>query len=627
MDPHYRTCYLSSKMKVGIVVDVIADVGGAEKVLESLLELYPRADVFTLAASRRTRQEWPRKHCFNRLITSPFQIFVLNKIDKYFSIVKLLAWLYWETLNLNEYDLIISSSHSYGSKAVKKTKGAVHISYIHTPPRYLYDEFSEIEVLRRFPFSWLFAPTKKFLITLDRIGATRPDILIANSATVQNRIKDYYNLESLVLYPPVKMYQRRKKVARRKKYYLCMSRLVKQKGISLVVKTFSRLKKPLFIVGDGPERNQLESIAGNNTKFFGYCEEKVKVRLLSGAKALIYPSIDEDFGLVPVEALSAGRPVIAYHSGGVRETIDSPRVGLFFYKHTTRSLSRAVKRFESRRFRVADCQRRASYFSEVKFKQKFRQVVKMQFHKLIKIETFSVNGIPIVASPFKSFCRAVIKQVEERVLTVYCLTLNEMAAAQADPDFKKILNSGDYLTPDGMPLVWCLKINGKDSERIYGPDLMEEIFSISPSNLKHYFIGSDSSTLRRLKINLRLKHPNINFGEFYAPSYKSDFTNIEVAEIAEKLGLKRAQDVCVWIGLGSGKQIKFASKLKKHLSRGCVFTVGAAFSFLAHTKPQAPKIIRHIGMEWFFRLVKEPNRLGPRYFRILKFLAKSVIAR
>lgn len=364
------------RKKIAIISDVLMEYGGAEKVVESFLKIFPKADLYTLFIVPNARKRIEKIYPKITIHTSVFQWLIKkNKISKHISIIKIFSWTYWEFLDLRKYDFVISSSHSFMSKNVKKGENSFHLSYVHTPPRYLYDEFNELSWLKIKPWSWLFWPIKLVLRSVDKKGAKGPDVLVANSNNVKDRIKKYYNRESIVVYPAVEVGQIEAKKGTSKKYYVCLSRLVKQKGIDLAVKTFTKLRLPLKIVGNGDELIYLKKIAGPTIKFIENCSDEKKIKILCEAKALVYTSKEEDFGIVPVEAMAAGVPVIAYKSGGVKETIIDGVTGLFFNDFTVESLAGAINLFEKRHFKISDCKNQAKKFREEIFREKIIGII------------------------------------------------------------------------------------------------------------------------------------------------------------------------------------------------------------------------------------------------------------
>lgn len=361
------------KKKTAVVSDVVMKFGGAERVVTSFLEMFPNADLYTLFIVPGARKEIEQKFPLIKIHTSPFQWFIRSdKLSRYVSIIKVLSWLYWEFLNLDKYDLVISSSHSFMSKNVRVKKGTVHLSYIHTPPRYLYNEYNEIGIIRRFPVNIFVWPVLSLLRSIDRIGASRPNILVVNSKNVERRVERYYKRRSTVIYPPVETPAR---VGKRGEAYVCLSRLVRQKGIDLAVMACAKNNLPLIVVGGGDEMENLKKMAGKRTVFLGNVDDMEKWKILSTARALIYTSKDEDFGIVPVEALKMGIPVIAYNSGGVPETIVDGKNGVLFDDFTIDSLLAAMERLEKSDIKNGFCRESVKKFSELAFKRSILKVI------------------------------------------------------------------------------------------------------------------------------------------------------------------------------------------------------------------------------------------------------------
>jgi glycosyltransferase involved in cell wall biosynthesis len=364
-------------MRVAIIHDVFIEFGGAERVLLALLDVYPTADVYIPLLRKNHRLEL-RRHTKGRIISS-----WLNNIPLVHSasiLLKPLLYLYWEQLNLNEYDLVISSSHSFSSKSVITSPHTLHVSYIHTPPRYLYTEFNETRILKRPFFRILLSPLLSWLRVRDFIGAQRPDILIANSKTVQARIKKYYRRDSVVIYPPVRIPNKLPK--RNPQYFVCVSRLARQKGIDLAIKVCNQRKERLVIVGEGAQEVYLRSIAGPTIEFWGRVPDEKMSRVWAGAKALIYPSIEEDFGIVPVEAMAHGAPVIAHDSGALRESVIDGKTGVFFNTHTKESLVQAINILAKISLSASQISKHARLFSENTFTHSIKRLVQSRIDSL-----------------------------------------------------------------------------------------------------------------------------------------------------------------------------------------------------------------------------------------------------
>lgn len=350
-------------LKVAIVHDWLVSLGGAERVVESLLKLFPQADLYTsvydpkkvkLFKNRQVRttflQHWP-------LAKSKHQLFAS---------IRPLAF---ESIDLKGYDLVISSS-SAESKGVITGTDTLHISNIYTPVRYYWSGYKEYYANPGFgllnPMVRYFMPkmTKKLKIW-DYAAAQRPDSLIAISKTVSERINKYYNRPSTVIYPPVDV-QRFENSSPKSDYYLVVSRLVPYKRVDLAVEACTSLNRKLVVAGRGPELKNLKKLAGSSVEFVENPTDEDITKLYSKARGFIF-SAEEDFGITPVEAMAAGTPVICYGKGGATETVVNGKTGVFHDKQSVESLSQAINKFESIKFDKKHIKQRASDFSEDKF--------------------------------------------------------------------------------------------------------------------------------------------------------------------------------------------------------------------------------------------------------------------
>lgn len=357
--------------KIALVHDTYTYFGGAERVFLNLIKLFPDADVFTSVLSKKNlrhiRQVSRGKICYSKLSN-------INWIVEHPDFFKPYILMYWLSLNLDNYELVISSSHSFCSNWV--TVKGKHISYIHTPPRYLYGEFNEMNFIKHFPFRQILAFPLYLIKKLNYIKVQKIDHIIANSKTVQKRILKYYHKHSLVLYPPVKTKKLKFSSLEQRTYYIFFNRLVKQKGPELAVKAFNLNAKKLIVVGDGRQSQKLKKIAGGNIKFVGFRDDKYIAKIFSKAKALIYCSINEDFGMIPVEAMRFGVPVIAFKSGGTRETVIDGKTGIFFNHYTELSLNKAIERFENSKINSYDCYNQAMRFNQTVFEKGIKNIIK-----------------------------------------------------------------------------------------------------------------------------------------------------------------------------------------------------------------------------------------------------------
>lgn len=356
--------------KIAIIHDWLVTNAGAEKVLKSLIELFPDADIFSLVDFLNKQD---RKEILNGKIVKTTFIQKLPFSKKYFRNYLFLFPTAIESLKLGKYDLIISSSWAV-AKGVKTHKNQLHICYCHTPIRYAWDLYSE--------YVTALTGIKKILVQLtlmrlrqwDLKSLDRVDYFIANSKFVQNRIKHTYDKESTVIYPPVNT---QKFIFQKEKdFYLTASRLVPYKKIKLIVEAFNDMPdKKLIVIGQGEEYKEILKIAKPNIEILGYQEDGMLIKYMQNAQAFIYAAV-EDFGILPIEALSCGTPVIALNSGGTAETIVDGVNGIHFKEQTKDRIIEAVKRFEKASFEARLISKSAEIYSKIRFKKEIKEFIK-----------------------------------------------------------------------------------------------------------------------------------------------------------------------------------------------------------------------------------------------------------
>jgi len=274
-------------------------------------------------------------------------------------------------LELDDFDVVISTSSAF-SKNVRVRKGAVNVCYCHTPPRYLWDLWDDYR--RRIPGSRLLWPVISWLRRKDLEAARRVSRFVANSHFVAERIERLYGRTADVVYPPVDLNRIALATQPPGDFYLVVARLVGYKRIDLAVQACTALGRRLVVVGRGSQREQLEKIAGPTVEFRGELGDAEVVGLLRSCRAFLFPGI-EDFGIAPVEAQAAGRPVIAFAQGGALETVVDGVTGLFFHAQTASALADAILAFEAREFDPAACRRNAERFDASVFRERIRTVV------------------------------------------------------------------------------------------------------------------------------------------------------------------------------------------------------------------------------------------------------------
>lgn len=355
--------------------------GGAERVLLALHGMFPDAPLYTSVYDTR-KASWAK--VFPKIYTS-----YLQKIPPARGNHELLAPLMplaFESFRFDNYDLVISVT-SEAAKGIITKPQTKHVCYCLTPTRYLWSGYDDY-------FHGKFARTVSqkvvgYLREWDKVAAQRPDMMIAISTAVQERIKKYYGRDSEMVFPPVELLSphRKKSLLRGPRkgaasrnflddaYFLVVSRFVSYKRVDLAIDTFNQLGLPLIIVGTGRQAAGLKLKAKSNIKFLGQVEEEKLAQIYAGAKALIM-SQEEDFGLVAVEAQSFGVPVIAYKKGGVLDSVIEGKTGLFFGKQTPQSLIAAIAKFDKWHFNKEELITNAARFSKENFKKEFLKLIK-----------------------------------------------------------------------------------------------------------------------------------------------------------------------------------------------------------------------------------------------------------
>ncbi|MGI8420616.1 MAG: glycosyltransferase [Candidatus Levyibacteriota bacterium] len=386
-------------MKVAIVHDYIKEYGGAERVLEALIELYPDAPIYTAFYKKDSTAGEHFKH--KKIITS-----WVNSIPffatKLHSPLRFLAPQIWGSFDFSKYDVVITSASWYVTKGLlnrhpaldagsmdsrlrgnDKKKGPIEICYCHTPPRWLYGYRTSVEWQRYWPVRLYGMIIGHFMRMYDYNAAQKVDYFIANSKEVQARIKKFYRRESTVIYPPVSLEkgERRMKEGERD-YYFIVSRIVGAKGLDMAVEAARKLGFKLKIAGVSAGYytglKDMQETAPDNVEFLGRVSDEELVKLYSGAKAFIATATDEDFGITPVESMLCGTPVIAYHGGGYKETVVEGKTGVFFHESTVASLTNAIKQFEKKKFDPKACRKQAEKFSKERFMKEMKEFVNLK---------------------------------------------------------------------------------------------------------------------------------------------------------------------------------------------------------------------------------------------------------
>jgi glycosyltransferase involved in cell wall biosynthesis len=368
-----------SSLRVAIVHYWFVGRAGGERVVEALAEVFPQADLFSLVADRKTLAPILQSR---KLQTSFLQrIPGARKFHRHFLFLQPIAL---EQFDLSDYDLVISSE-SGPAKGVITSSKTCHICYCHSPMRYIWDMYPQYRRAMNPVVGTIFSMVAHYMRLWDVTSARRVDYFVANSQFIASRIRKYYGRESEVIHPPVESALGNLDTVPGD-YYLAVGRLVDYKRFDLAVSACTKLGRRLRVIGDGPQYMALRQMAGPGVEFLGKVSDGELRKNLAGCRALLFPG-EEDFGIVPVEAQSFGRPVIAYGSGGVLETVRgvfpnetfaNNSTGLFFTDQSTSSLVRAILDFESKEYEFCPqtIQKHSLKFDSELFKNRIAEFVR-----------------------------------------------------------------------------------------------------------------------------------------------------------------------------------------------------------------------------------------------------------
>lgn len=366
MEPTRSADHLVSP-RVALVHDWLNQVGGAEDVLQTLVGLYSDAPVYTSMYWREAMpQQWQQWEIHTSFIDRLPGVYRRQQL--YFPLYPIA----FEQFDFREYDLVISNKSGFCHGIITGPE-TTHICYCLTPTRYVwrYHQYAEQENLGRWTRKAL-APMLHYLRLWDRLAADRVDHFIAISEEVRRRIGKLYGREATIIYPPVDT-ERFKPAQRVDDFYLMVGRLVPYRRVDVLIEAFNRLGLPLYIAGSGRDRERLEELAGPNITFLGYVSDAELPDLMARCRAFLFPG-EEDFGIAPLQAMAAGRPVIAYAAGGALETV-VPGAGALFAKQTADAIIEAVKTFEPEKTDPMFIRAHAQQFDTSVFKRKLTEFV------------------------------------------------------------------------------------------------------------------------------------------------------------------------------------------------------------------------------------------------------------
>jgi len=367
-------------MKIAFVHDYLVQYGGAERVLECLCELYPYAPIYTIVYNKDAMHGVFEN---KRIYTSYLQKFPFAR--KRHRIFPLLMPPAIEQFDFSLYDVVVSDSSSY-AKGIITGPETLHICYMHTPMRYAWDDCQKYTrdfyfprfVKRLIPFAM------NYIRLWDKISADRVDVFIANSNFVARRIKKYYNKDAVVINPPVDTNKFSitcdAQNMQSKKYFLMVGRLITYKRHDIAIKAFNKLGLELKIIGRGPEMERLKKISKPNIEFLGRVDDENLKKYYTQCQAFIFPQ-EEDFGIVAIEALASGKPLIAYRGGDIPEHMEENKMGVFFNEQSPEAIIKAINKFEKMSFDSDYIRSRVLKFDRKIFKEKMKEIIEREVEK------------------------------------------------------------------------------------------------------------------------------------------------------------------------------------------------------------------------------------------------------
>ena len=368
----------SKNLKIAIVADWMTNYGGAESVISAFHELFPEAPIYT---SMYKPEKMRELGSLKKIHTT-----YLDKIPgaKHQWLLGLMPTAV-EMMNLDEYDIVLSSCHSV-SKGVITKPSTLHISYCHTPMRYAWESWDFESRLQKFPrfLHGMIRKQMKKIRRWDAAAAQRVDQYLANSTYISGKIKEHYNRKSHVIYPPVRIEKFVPVPHPTEDYYFSVGRLIPYKKFDLLVETFNELGLKLKIAGTGPDLEKLKAMAKPNVEILGFVDEEKLPELYANCKGFLFPQM-EDAGIVPLEAMASGRPVIAFNQGGSLDTMVEGKTGIFFGEQTVESLGAAIRKFEPMTFDPQAIRKHAEQFDIEHFKEKILKYIEKEWAKFSKM--------------------------------------------------------------------------------------------------------------------------------------------------------------------------------------------------------------------------------------------------
>jgi exopolysaccharide biosynthesis WecB/TagA/CpsF family protein len=622
-------------MRIALAHDWLdSTLGGSERVLIELANLYPQAPIYTLLFDQERYKS--TINC-SRIETSILQRLPawVRRHHKY--LLPLIPYAV-SRLRISQCDVILSSSNGL-IKSLKSPPATLHICYCHTPARFIWED--RAKYLKEHSRWWqrgVAEVVSRLVRGWDYRTAQRVNVWLANSGYTALRLADYYGVRAQVVYPPVDTEGLQPYFKDHKQgFYVTLSTLARYKNIELVIRAFNDNGRRLIVIGEGPDRSRLEKLATGNIEFTGWVSEHQKATLLSDAQALIYPSV-EDFGIAPVEAMAVGTPVVAYRRGGLEETIKEHVTGLFFRHQTPRSLNEALLRLEGSRLDAKSICAHAHTFSRQRFLQAISEIVEQAV--LPKKQSFYVGDIRIDGLSIDQAIEHLLKAAQDRgqpPIYVVQPHVEVLEKALRDPVFSELLNGAELSLPNSVASQWALfwraqvkksfgnlvvsglrivfasrKITHQLPQRFNSETFTWPLLhQASKHNLKIFLVGGPKNRdITDIAKFLREQIPGITIvGTVSGRSPEGQPKGHKIkGELLQALNRDRPDIVLV--ALGFPLQERVMQFLANQLRHGVLIGEGGTFDyrqFGGHLR-RAPDLLQRMGLEWLWRLVLEPRR-------------------
>lgn len=365
--------------KVALAHEFLEQYGGAEKTFEEIARIFPDSPIYTAKYNPKHMPEFIKsreiiypKGMLNKITSSLFFLFKMPTI--------------FEGFDFRNYDIVISDGNTWDKGIITKPE-QLHITYIHTPPRFLYKYSQESTKWEKPFFKPIYSYLANALRIWDYVAAQRPNYILTNSENTRKRIKKFYGRDSKVIYPPLdlsfKVEDGLKKAVI--PYFVAVGRLSRYKNFELLIETFNKVRFPLVIIGTGLEEAHLKEIAKENIVFKGRASDEEKHQILENSAGLINPVVEEDFGIVPIEAMAHGKPVLVHKSGGHLETVIEGEDGMYFEEETVECLSEKLIEFDkaikNKQFDHEKIKEHAQRFSKERFLTEFENFVREKWEE------------------------------------------------------------------------------------------------------------------------------------------------------------------------------------------------------------------------------------------------------